>query len=294
MPFLEHLLNAFRSIRANKMRTVLSSLGIIIGVASVIILMAFGEGTQRSIQSNIQSLGTNLLTLRAGGNRQGDVRATNVRTSNIFTTDDEAGIASIPGVEAVSAVAQTSKQVIVGNVNASVAVYGVGGDYSKIKNIAAQYGSFITDEDVRARTKVAVIGPTTATNFFGSENPLGRDIKVGNVFLRVVGVAESKGSSGGGMSTGDDAIYVPVTTMQDRFLGNRYVSQFVIMAESSDSMDAVKQAVTDHFLRKLKIDDPANANFSISSSADMLATISSVTGTLKMFLAGIASISLIV
>lgn len=120
-------------------------------------LLAFGEGTQQSIQSNIQSLGTNLLTLRPGGNRQGDVRATNVKSSNIFTIDDVEEIRSLSGVAAVSAVAQTSKQVIVGTVNASTTVYGVGGDYSKIKNIKAQYGMFVTESDVKERSKVAVL-----------------------------------------------------------------------------------------------------------------------------------------
>lgn len=294
MPFLEHLLNALRSIRANKMRTALSSLGIIIGVTSVIVLMAFGEGTQRSISSNIESLGTNLLTLRPGGNRQGDVRQTNVRTSNIFTLDDEAELQKISGVAAVSPVANSSRQVIVGNANANTTVYGIGADYSKIKNIKAQYGMFIGADDVAARSKVAVLGPTTATNFFGTANPLGQDIKVGNVYLRVIGIAESKGSGSGPIQSTDDAIYVPITTMQDRFLGNKYVSQFVIMADSSDVMDSTKQAITDHYLAKFKITDTSKQNFQVQSSAEMLATISSVTGTLKMFLAGIAAISLIV
>ncbi|MDQ1343614.1 MAG: putative transport system permease protein, partial [Patescibacteria group bacterium] len=225
---------------------------------------------------------------------QGDVRQTNVRTSNIFTLDDTEEIRKIPGVSAVSPVANSSKQVIVGNANANTTVYGVGADYSEIKNIKAQYGLFIGADDVDDRSKVAVLGPTTATNFFGTKNPLGQDVKVGNVYLRVIGIAESKGSGSGPVSSTDDAIYVPITTMQDRFLGNKYVSQFVIMADSSEAMDATKQSVTDHFLMKFKIPDPAQANFQVSSSADMLATISSVTGTLKIFLAGIAAISLVV
>ncbi len=139
------------------MRTALSSLGIIIGVASVIVLLAFGEGTQRSIQSNIESLGTNLLTLRPGGSRQGDVRQTNVRTSNIFTTEDTAEIRAIEGVGAVSPIAQTSRQVIVGSINASTTVYGVEEEYSKVKNIKAQYGLFISESDVEERSKVAVL-----------------------------------------------------------------------------------------------------------------------------------------
>lgn len=117
---------------------------------------------------------------------------------------------------------------------------------------------------------------------------------MGNVYLRIIGIAESKGSGSGPVQSTDDAIYVPITTMQDRFSGNKYVSQFVIMAASSDVMDSTKQAITDHYLDKFKITDSSKANFSVSSSADMLATISSVTGTLKIFLAGIAAISLVV
>lgn len=107
---------------------------------------------------------------------------------------------------------------------------------------------------------------------------------MGNVYLRIIGIAESKGSGSGPMASTDDAIYVPVTTLQDRFLGSKYVSQFVIMADSSEAMDSTKAAITDHYLAKFKIKDSSSANFSVSSSADMLATMTSVTDTLKVFL----------
>ncbi len=294
MGLFEYFYNAIQSIRVNKLRTTLSSLGIIIGVSSVIILLAFGEGTQKSITANIESLGTNLLTLMAGGTRQWWVgaSATSSTKAATFELADTEKITTIKNVAAVAPIVSTRKQVIYGSTNVSTTTYGITPSYFSVKNMKMQYGLSFTDDDIKNGVKNAILGPTTVTNLFWSVSPLGKSIKIGNVYFTVVGVLEAKWWNG--FDNTDDAIYIPITTAQSRLIGSKSVSQFAITATDSESMSGVKTAITEVFMKKFKITDESKINFSIRNSADMLSTITSVTNTLKVFLAGIAAISLIV
>ncbi len=294
MWILEYFYNAIQSIRVNKLRTTLSSLGIIIGVSSVIILLAFGEWTQKSITSNIEALGTNLLTLMAGWQRQWAVGSSASSSSKAatFELSDADTIRTITNVAAVAPIVSTRKQVIYGSTNVSTTTYGITPEYFTVKNMKIEYGVMLGSEDIKNGTKNAILWPTTVTNLFGTNNPIWKSIKIGNVYFNIIGVTEAKW--GNGFDNTDDAIYIPITTAQSRLLGSKTISQFAITANNSDSMSGVKDAITKTFMRKFKISDESKINFSIRNSADMLTTITSVTNALKVFLAGIAAISLIV
>ncbi len=294
MSFREHLLNAIRSIKANKLRTILSSLGIIIWVSSVIILLAFGEGTQRSITESIQSLGTNLLTLTPWWARQSDVRnTTNVRSSSdVFTVQNIQWISEFPDVWAVAPQVNGRRQVIHKTKNVSTTIYWVTPSYLQVRNSSVQFGNFISNEDVTQWTKVAVLGTEIVKNVFDGQDPLWQSIRIWNTFFTVIGVMTEKWWNG--FSNADDAIFIPLSTAQNRIFGTKYLSQIWITVKDEDTINDTKAQLTWYFYEKFGIDNPDNVNFSIFSSADTLSTITSVTGALKAFLWGIAAISLLV
>ena len=194
MSLREHILNAIRSLNANRTRTFISSLGIIIGVSSVIILLAFGQGTQNSITSSINSLGTNLLTITPGGAKNSStLTSKNLRSStNVLTKQDSDILSRITTVAAVSPQINGSRQVIYGSNNTTTTIYGTVPDYQTVHNTTVDYGRFITDDDVTQGTKIAAIGPDVVTNLFGGQDPLGAQIRIGNTFFTVVGVMKAK------------------------------------------------------------------------------------------------------
>jgi len=296
MSLREHIQNALRSIKANKLRTALSSLWIIIGVSSVIILLAFWEGTQRSITTSIQSLGTNLLTLAPGGSKSTNVRNTTsvVSNTNVFTLQDIQLLTGLDEINGISPQINGKRQVVYGSNNLSESIYGVTPDYQAVHSLNLQFGSFISNDDVKQGAKVAVIWPDVVTNVFNKEDPLGKSLRIGNTFFTVIWVTEAKG--GNWFNNTDSVIYIPVTTAQSRIFGSQYLSQIAVQIKNSSAIDSMKTKITSIFLNKFHISeaDSGSANFSIMSSADMLSTITSVTDTLKLFLWGIAAISLLV
>jgi len=294
MSLREHLLNALRSIKANKLRTILSSLGIIIGVSSVIILLAFGEWTQRSITSSISALWTNLLAISPWGAKQTNVRnTTQTRSStNVFTMLDIVDLSWFENISAIAPQVNGNRQIIFWSNNISASVYGVTPSYLSVRNSKVQYWDFITDDDVKNWSMNAAIGTDVVTNLFNGTNPLGQKIRVGNTFFTVVWVMESKGWNG--FSNADNTIFIPLTTAQNRIFGTQYLSQIWLTVDNADAISGTKASLTTYLLNRFNIQDPNNANFSIISSADTLSTITSVTWTLKAFLWGIAAISLIV
>jgi len=294
MSIREHILNALRSIKANKLRTGLSSLGIIIGVASVIILLAFGEGTQRSITSSIQALGTNLLTIIPWWSSQTNARnTTQVRSStNVFTTLDSESLSWFTNLIGISPQVNGKRQVIYKNNNTNTTIYGAIPWYLEVRSAKTQFGDFISDDDVKNGATVAVLWPDVVTNLFAGRDPLGEQIRVWNTFFTVIWVMESKWWNG--FNNADDAIYIPLTTAQNRIFGTKYLSQIAVTVKDAESINGTKTSLNQYLLDRFNITDPANANFTIMSSADTLSTITSVTGTLKVFLGGIAAISLFV
>ncbi len=276
----------------SKLRSGLSSLGIVIWVFSVVVLLAIGEWAQNSILGTIQSLGTNLLTISPGGQSAGNVRATTGNNRNIFTLDHVDLIKTLSGITAVVPQVQSSKQVVYGSANTSVTIYGITPEYEIAKNTSVSEGIFITEQAYKNRDKVAVIGPTVVTNLFGTKNPIGETIRIGNFLFTVVGVTKSKWTTGFGNQ--DNTIYIPISTALITITGSPYLASILVQVTNSDDMTLVKTEIENKLMIEFGNAKIADANFTVQSQADLLSSVSSITDILKIFLSGVAAISLIV
>lgn len=276
----------------SKLRSGLSSLGIVIWVFSVVVLLAIGEWAQNSILGTIQSLGTNLLTISPGGQSAGNVRATTGNNRNIFTLDHVDLIKTLSGITAVVPQVQSSKQVVYGSANTSVTIYGITPEYETAKNTSVSEGIFITEQAYKNRDKVAVIGPTVVTNLFGAKNPIGETIRIGNFLFTVVGVTKSKWTTGFGNQ--DNTIYIPISTALITITGSPYLASILVQVTNSEDMTLVKTEIENKLMAEFWNAKIADANFTVQSQADLLSSVSSITDILKIFLSWVAAISLIV
>ena len=293
MPIRDHIKNALSSLAANKLRSWLSSLGIIIGILSVVVLMGIWEGAQRSILSNVESLGTNLLTVTPGGTSQTDVRSAASKSStNVLTLTEADIIKKLPNIKAVSPEYSARRQVVYKDSNMQASIYWVTPDYLTVRNSTVQYWAFITQANIDNIDKVAVLGSTTATTLFGTEDPIGKDINVWNNILTVIGVMAPKGQWFWGNA--DSTVFVPISSAQERLFGTKYLGSIAMSVTSTDLIDTAKADVEQALMKDFNITDPANENFTISSLADAISTISQITNTMKLFISAIAVISLIV
>jgi len=295
MDIRELIIECFSTLTVNKMRTGLAILGIVIGIGSVIALISLGEASQKMIENQIQSLGSNLLTVQPGGQSNGAVRGAQGGGTTL-TLEDAKAIQSSPTITSVKTISpelSRRAQVIVGRNNTNTQIYGVHPSYAEIRKLTLSSGVFITTRDVETMSKVAVIGPQVATDLFGDGvNPIGRMIRTGTQSLKVVGVTVAKGGSG--FNNQDDMIYVPLSTAQKQLYGVSYLSSISVEAKSQDVMTQAQNEVGYLLLARHKFNDPTQADFSIMSQADIMNTASQVTGTFTTLLSGIAAISLLV
>lgn len=290
----------YAALSANKARSGLTVLGIVIGIASVIALTAVGQGAQASIQSSIESLGSNLLLVTPGAARQFGFGVSGGRgTARSLTPEDAAAIGGqVADVAAVSGEYAGRYQVAVAGANTNTSVTGVDASYAAIRNVRMDQGSFISGSQSLSFAKVAVVGPTVVTDLFGADaqpsDALGERIRIDDLQFTIVGVTKSKGSSG--FNNQDDAIYIPLGTALQYFAGNgdRYLSTIDIQASDQAAMTQVQNDVASLLLARHGIDDPAKADFSILNQADIVSAASSVTSTFTTLLAAVAGISLIV
>jgi len=291
--FFESIRISLRALRANKLRSALTMLGIIIGVAAVIAMVGIGNGATASITSQIQGLGSNLLTISAGQSSSGGVRG-GVGSSNTLSMTDVSKIQVGAAVKAVAPVTSINAQVVMGRGNTSTNITGTTQDYEIIKNVTLTSGRFITKEDVDSNARVAVLGPTVVTNLFGDANAsvIGKIIKVNNVPFQVIGVTTATGSTG--FQSSDDMITAPITTIQARLIGRKTVRNILVSASSADLMQTAQDEITAAMHRAHKIQPGKDDDFTVQNQADMLATMQGVTQTLTMLLGGIAGISLLV
>lgn len=291
----ELLFESIQTLTINKMRTFLAVLGIVIGIGSVIALISLGQASQQAIQSRIQSLGSNLLTIIPGSTTAGGVRGA-AGGDTTLTNDDATAIATSPQVTAVSYVSpQVSRraQITAGNNNANTQVLGITDAYQYVYNITMQEGNFISQSDVAGVGKVAVLGPQAASNLFpDGSDPVGQTIRINKIAFRVIGVTVSKG--GGGFGNQDDTIFVPLTTAQDILFGMNYLSNIAISAKSPDVMVTAENQVGYLLLARHHLSDPSKADFSILSQSDILSAVDQTTGMFTTLLSGIAAISLLV
>ncbi|OGF26446.1 multidrug ABC transporter substrate-binding protein [Candidatus Falkowbacteria bacterium RIFOXYA2_FULL_47_9] len=296
MHFIDLAQETYFSLSANKSRSVLTILGIVIGIASVIAMVAIGQGSTQSITNSVQSLGSNLLVITPGFQRNfGSVTrgeggsATTLTLADAQAVKDEgyavAGVA--PTVSARKQVKTTQ------GTNTNTSIYGVTATYASVKEVTPALGSFINETQDARLAKVAVLGPTVSEDLFGADaNPIGQKIRIENIEFTVIGVTASKGGTGFGNA--DDLIYIPLSTAQRYLTGSTNVSNVNVQIESEQEMTAAQEQITALLLQRHNISDAANADFSIVNQADILNTLSSVTGTLTLLLAAIAGISLLV
>ncbi len=277
---------------ASKLRAGLSSLGIIIWVFSVVVLLAIGEWAQKSILSNIESLWTNLLTISPGGQNAGNVRTPGGSNRNIFTLDHIDIIKSLSGISAVVPQTQWSKQVVYWSANTNATIYGITPEYETVKNTVVDQWSFITTTQYKNRDKVAVIWPTVVTNLFWDKNPIGETIRIGTTLFTVTWVTKSKWTSG--FWNQDNSIYIPITTAFVTITWSPYLASIFVQVTKSEDMDSVKSDIENKLMDIFWVSDIASANFTVQSQADLLTSVSSITGIMKAFLSGVAAISLIV
>jgi putative ABC transport system permease protein len=298
MNLLESARIALRSLSANKLRSTLTMLGIIIGVAAVIALMGIGRGAQAAIDSQINSMGTNLLFVSPGSTSQAGVR-TAQGSAETLTYEDALALADpqqAPAVAAVAPQVQAFGQVVYQGNNVNTQIVGVTADYGPVRNYAVQEGDFITQANVQAKSAVAVIGSNVASELFtGGQDPVGQSVRINNIPFRVAGVLVTKG--GGGFGNQDDQILVPLTTAMARLQRGRAgagstVSQISVQVTSPSQMDAAIQQISDILRQRHHVlyqDD-----FTVRSQADLLSSANQITGVLTLFLGGVAGISLLV
>lgn len=295
MDYVEILLEAVQTLAVNKLRTSLAVLGIVIGIGSVIALISLGQSSQKAIESQIQSLGSNLLTVLPGGQSSGSVRGA-VGGGMTLTLGDAQAISAAAGVTLVRAVSpefSRRSQVTAGRNNTNTQIIGVLPRYADIRKITLTSGVFIRDQDIQSAAKVAVLGPTAAADLFGTEaDPVGHSIRINGQLLQVVGLTESKGGSG--FNNPDDAVYVPLSTAQKQIFGTDYLTGIAIEVVSAEAMNEAQNQVGYFLLSRHKLKEPSQADFVIFSQNDILNTASQVTGTFTTLLGGIAAISLLV
>jgi putative ABC transport system permease protein len=293
MNLYELILSAFRSLSSNLARTFLTMLGIIIGIASVISLQAIGNGSQESIQKSITSLGSNLLTITSSAARSGLVRG----GANLTLTQgdvDALNTGVIPGIAAVSPEATQSFQVVSPSTsqNTNTTINGVVPQYASVHNYTVSNGNFISQDNQTNESKVAVIGPTTATTLFGSDNPVGQSIRINGIQFSIIGETDTKGSNG--FQNSDDVVFIPLSTAERDLFGQTKYRTIVVQASDPNNTSVLQASIDSLLKSRHKIADGKTADYTIQNSADTLSTLSSITGTFTTLLAAIAGISLLV
>lgn len=295
MELTEIISEAISTLSTNRLRTALATLGIVIGIGSVIALISLGTGSQKAVTDQIQSLGSNLLTISPGFQTSGAVRSAS-GSNTTLTYDDAKAISTSPKITSVTDVSpELSKrsQITTGNANTNTQVIGAEPVYFEVHKITISSGSFLTERDVNSMTKVAVIGPQVSEDLFGEGiNPTGKNIRIEGQSFRIIGMTKSKG--GTGFQNQDDIVYIPLTTAQKSLYGANYLSSIAVTAKSEDVMITAQDEIGYLLLERHKISDPSNADFRIMSQSDILSTASSVTSTFTTLLSGIAAISLVV
>ena len=284
----------YSSLSSNKARSFLTMLGIVIGISSVIALVSVGQGATASVTSNISSLGSNLLLIYPGSSRNSGPVSGGAGSAQTLTLDDAKAIKSdISGVSAVAAELSRRYQVTYKSNNSNSQVVGTEQSYAQIRNIETSSGYFISDDQVKSFSKVAVIGPTIQEELFGAGvDPVGQTIKINQIQFKVVGLTTSKG--GTGFNNSDNSIYVPISTAQRFLAGRSSISDINVQAASQEQISTAQEEITQLLLSRHNISDAASADFSITNQADIVSSLSSITGTLTLLLGAIAGISLLV
>ncbi len=289
--FIGFIAQAFQSILANKMRSFLSVLGILVGVASVIAMMALGEGAKVSMQEQLKSMGSNMLSIRAGS---ANIRGASQGAGAVarFTFPDVDEIASLHTlVKNASGVVNGVGRIVYGNKNWSSSLTGVGYDYGTMRASIPSIGRWFTREEIQTREKVAIIGVTVVKELFGTTNPLGKTIKINRINFTVIGIAPAKGFSG--PQDEDDIVLIPVNTAMYRVLGKNYLSGIFVEVASPNLIEQTKNAISALIIKRHRLKE-GDDSFNIRDMTEIQKMLSSTTQTMSLLLGSIAAISLVV
>ena len=290
--YKESFLMAWASLVANKLRSLLTMLGIIIGVAAVIALVSIGNGVKQDIEDSISSLGSNLLVVLPGAPRTPGARSSQGSMKSLKISDYEA-IAKLEGVKAASPMTNGSYVVIYQNKNWTTSVAGVNSNFQDVNNWTMTSGRFFSDKNVQNRERVAVVGQTVVKNLFADEDPVGKEIRVKNIPFRVIGVLKSKGNGTMGNDQ-DDTVLIPYTTSMERVEGIDYLRRVYVVAKDDGGIDRL-QADIENLLRvRHNIKDTNLDDFNIQNMKSIMETVAQTTGTFTLFLGAVAAISLVV
>ena len=290
--YKESFLMAWASLVANKLRSLLTMLGIIIGVAAVIALVSIGNGVKQDIEDSISSLGSNLLVVLPGAPRTPGARPSQGSMKSLKISDYEA-IAKLEGVKAASPMTNGSYVVIYQNKNWTTSVAGVNANFQDVNNWTMTSGRFFSDKNAQNRERVAVVGQTVVKNLFADEDPVGKEIRVKNIPFRVIGVLKSKGNGTMGNDQ-DDTVLIPYTTSMERVEGIDYLRRVYVVAKDDEGIDRL-QADIENLLRvRHNIKDTNLDDFNIQNMKSIMETVAQTTGTFTLFLGAVAAISLVV
>jgi putative ABC transport system permease protein len=284
---------ALRALARNKMRSALTMLGIIIGVAAVIAVVSIGQGAQYMVQQGIQAMGTNVVFIAAGSGRPGGVRVGYGGVKTLTIDDMNAILREIPLIKEAAPSVNSRKQIVYGNQNWSTVINGTTPNYFEIRNWSIQSGSVFSDEEVDLAANVCVIGTTVATNLFLDENPVGKTLRIGNLPFRVDGVLESKGQNVIGQDQ-DDAVYAPYTTVQRKISGITWVQYINASAISPVASVAAVAPITSLLRERHRIRIGDDDDFFVRTQSEVADLMNQTQGVMTMLLGGIASVSLLV
>jgi len=282
-------------LSTHKLRSFLTILGVVIGVASVITLMSIGKGSTQQILANIQNMGANLITIRPGAFMFGGVRG---GMSQTLTLEDSKAISQqVPNISAVSPSYSSALQLVAGGKNTNSQVTGTTPEYMAVNNLKVASGAFFSEDEYQRGSKVAVLGPNVAEDLFGSDDPIGQKMRMGPIIVRIIGVLESKGAMFG---SPDDAIFIPLTAMQQAVAqprtpqGGRIVSSVSLTVNDSSQTQNVIDGITSLLRTRHHLATSADNDFNIMSTEEIAKTLTETTGTLTLLLGAIAAISLLV
>jgi len=295
MKFLNLILIAIRSLNKNKVRSLLTMLGIIIGVASVIAMLAIGQGSRKSIEDQISNLGTNVIMIFPGASSRGGVSSAAGSAVSLEMEDVISISKDCPSVKYVSPVARTSGQVIAGAQNWNTQLYGIYPEYLEIRNLEVASGEMFTETDSRRASKVCIIGKTVAENLFDEyTDPVGQKIRIRKIPFQIIGVLKERGQSSMG-SDQDDIIMAPFSTVQKRMRGSqRDIQQIYVSAQTEEQIQDASDEIDELLRQRMKLAKNDDAPYMIRTQTEIVEMFTSTSDTMIVLLASIASISLIV
>ncbi len=284
---------ALRAIMRNKLRSLLTVVGVVIGVCAVITMVNIGSGAQVAIEKAISGLGTNMIIIFPGSMTKGGMRTGFGSVTTLVDSDAQAIRDECPTVQLVSPVVSTAAQVVFQNQNWGTSIMGTSPDFQRIKNWPLARGDFFTMQDVRAASKVCVLGKTVAEKLFGIQNPVGQIIRVKKIPFRVIGLLTEKGQTTFGQDQ-DDTVVVPYTTAQKRLMGITYLTMIMASAVSNERIPDAQEQIGTLLRQRHNIPKGEDDDFTVRNLADLTATFNMITGILTLLLGSIASISLVV